>query len=615
MMDGQPASGHGYAVTSEISTRVQMMRAAARQRGGALRPPLLLLGTSERVGSNWISDTLRPVLGQHNEPFRQQLGAAHPLSPLNPDLASLIGGAELSNLGRHWLVSFAAAKYATCRQVVKETNLFFGLPGFLALFPDAPVLVLSRSPLGVASSFIRGGLFSRWGYAARYRQMITMTRGAHGERRRFAALVPDDRPSDLIALARLLALNTVLLAEALAGRDVGHIPYETAVIAPDVALAALAVAVPELEARELLLDQGAQNPEVASTVEDTFATTTAKTGLVAHLDPAQAEQVRAATAASLAAAQDITTAAALAQAAAWLAGDHLYRLEPLPPRPAAAGPVAARPAWPHYAPATTPRYVRRGGLDVRNLLVSNAEYAAFLNALAQAGMPNCHDGTWLLACEMPHERGGRLHHEPATGHWHVSPGYEQHPAYWVTWIGAAAFAARESARLPTRAELIRLTSQTTGASSNAAYRDGDVTAVTEPSRGDSEIHHLAGNLQTWCADGPSASQLDGGPAARWLFGAAWNTPATAAEMQRPRHRHLLGCSRGVGIRLVRDGSQVPAGASELAARLAAWITALEDRSQPLAELDERVIGALGGSQANAGFGPHVAPGAREPGHG
>ena len=136
--------------------------------------------------------------------------------------------------------------------------------------------------------------------------MITMTRDGHGERRRFGALVPDDRPPDLTALTRLQVLNAVLLAEALQHRDPAHIPYETAVIAPDVALATLAETVPELAARQLLLDQGAQNPEAASAVEDTFATTTAKTGLVAHLDPAQTELVRATIAASLAAAQDIT---------------------------------------------------------------------------------------------------------------------------------------------------------------------------------------------------------------------------------------------------------------------------------------------------------------------
>jgi hypothetical protein len=48
--------------------------------------------------------------------------------------------------------------------------------------------------------------------------------------------------------------------------------------------------------------------------------------------------------------------------------------------------------------------------------------------------------------------------------------------------------------------------------------------------------------------------------------------------EQPRSRHLLGSSRGVGIRLVRDGQQ-PAGAAEPARRLRQWITALDDRSR------------------------------------
>ena len=71
-------------IPAEIGARLRAMRETAREHGEVLLPPLLILGTSERVGSNWISDTLRPVLGQHNEPFRQQLAADHPLSPLNP---------------------------------------------------------------------------------------------------------------------------------------------------------------------------------------------------------------------------------------------------------------------------------------------------------------------------------------------------------------------------------------------------------------------------------------------------------------------------------------------------------------------------------------------------
>jgi Sulfatase-modifying factor enzyme 1 len=127
----------------------------------------------------------------------------------------------------------------------------------------------------------------------------------------------------------------------------------------------------------------------------------------------------------------------------WLAGDHLYRLEQSRQR-------QREVARTTLAPATRagPRFVRPGALEVRDTLVSNTEFAAFVNAMSSAGMPNGHGGTRLLACEMPHERGGRLHHDPAADRWGVSPGYEDHPVYWVTWIGAAAFAAWSGARLP-----------------------------------------------------------------------------------------------------------------------------------------------------------------------
>jgi hypothetical protein len=145
----------GDDVLDEIAGRVR----ALRESDSSTLPPLLLLGVMERVGSNWVSDALRPVTGQHNEPFRQQVGPAHPLSALNTGIMSLeAAGPRLGLYGRHWLVAFAAGKYAPIRQVIKETNLFFALPALLTLFPDSLVAVLTRSPLGVASSFARGDL-------------------------------------------------------------------------------------------------------------------------------------------------------------------------------------------------------------------------------------------------------------------------------------------------------------------------------------------------------------------------------------------------------------------------------------------------------------------------
>ena len=586
------------------------MGTAARARGEELLPPLLILGTSERVGSNWISDALRPMLGQHNEPFRQQLAPDHPLSPLSPRLAPVTPhGLPASNsLGWHWLVTFAVSKYGAARQAVKETNLFFALPAVLDLLPGAHVVVLSRSPLGVASSFTRGRLFTRWGYRARYQQMITLTRDRRGPACRFARLVPDDEPPDLVALARLQVLNTVLVAHALQDREVTHISYETAVLAPGEAVAALAMTVPDLARLGVCGRQPADSPPMAVPADDTFTTTSIKTSLTACIGRRDAELVRSAAAASLAAAQTVVPDHVGARAAAWLAGDHLYRLQPDQPRPAA--------AQPRLSGLTQPvgvRYVRRGELEVRNLLVSNREFARFLNVMTEAGMPGNHGGTYLLACEVPHERGGRLHENTATGLWDVSAGFGDHPAYWVTWIGAAAFAAWSGARLPSRHEFLRLTADVTAG--NAGYRVGDATPVREPGRTAAKIHCLLGNVQVWCSDGPDTSDCPDRPVARWLLGVAWNTPDTREEVERPRHRHILGCSRGVGIRLVRDGTQRPVPAGELAARLASWLTSLADRSRPLAEIDEPLVRALDASQADARLGTHIAPRSWEPGHG
>lgn len=568
----------------EIATRLHDQHAAGR----AQVAPLLVLGTSERVGSNWLSDTLGTWWQQHNEPLRQQLDPTHPLSSANPDPVTDLAAVQLSGLGRHGLVTFVVGKYGPVLQVVKETNLFFTTRVLMDLFPDSPVVVASRSPLGVISSFARSGLFNRWRYPARYAQLATVAAGLDAGR--WVPLLPADDPDEATALLRLIVVNTLLVADAVDGRTVVHVPYEQAVHDRTGALSVVG----------RLLGEDLAAPPVAATAaagtDDTFATTTAKTGLVAHLDASTAERIRAGTAGLLETARTIVASHVLTRTATWLDGDHCYALAPAPPPRVNGRQVVLAGSL------VAPRWMSAGLLAWRNLLVTNDEYAAFLNALAAAGLGNTHDGAHLLTVPMPAGRGGRLTVD-GRGEWTVQDGYRDHPVYWVTWIGAACFAAHAGARLPTRTECDALTRGLPLDDANAGYRHGDVTAVVEAGRGDGQVHHPVGNVQVWCTDGPDMpAQV---PVARWLHGTAWNTPATAEQVHRPRHRHLLGASRGVGIRLVRDGGQRPASAMELAEVLRAWLTELDRRERSLAELDGALIDALGALQADVGLGPHV----------
>ena len=110
------------------------------------------------------------------------------------------------------------------------------LPTLLALFPQAPVAVLTRSPLGVASSFTRGDLFQRWAYRGRYQRMVTATRSGH--QARYGVLVPDDDPPDLVALVPVVPGNTLLPVVASAAPVVA--PAAPAAADASVALESLA---------------------------------------------------------------------------------------------------------------------------------------------------------------------------------------------------------------------------------------------------------------------------------------------------------------------------------------------------------------------------------------
>lgn len=548
--------------------------------------PVLALGIFERVGSNWLSDSLRTVMPQHNEPLRQQLGRDHPLSALNPSPAGL--DAELGGLGRHHLACALSDLYGRPRHLVKETNLFFATSTVLGLLPHSPAVILTRAPVGIASSFARGGLWTRWKYGERYQQLARAARTPHWQD--FAPLLPQDDPEAPVALGRLIAVNALLLAHALtpgpAGcrRNCTVVSYEEHVRDSSATLAALARHL----GIELPPSPPARAPGLPATAaESTFATTRHKDTLIAELEPREAELVSHHVATTVGIAERVLDPQTTATASGWLTGDDLYELH----EPARRKRAAARmPQDGQRLPAPGYRPVTR--LSWRNLLVTNLEMAELLNDLHEAGVPNTRGGTNLLVCPMPHERGGRLHFDSGKQRWSVSRGYESHPAYWVTWVGAVARAAWSGARLPTRAEALEATFSAPPPA-NCAYAVGDTSPVAEPGRGSGQVHHLVGNLQIWCDDGPDSTDAE--PIRKYLFGAAWNTPGTKQEIAAVRSRYLLGSSRGVGVRLVRE-PDTPActalGVWEIAHRLNRWVEELDGPTRPLGELDRRLVTAL-----------------------
>ncbi|MFJ8628565.1 SUMF1/EgtB/PvdO family nonheme iron enzyme [Kitasatospora sp. NPDC093550] len=567
--------------------------------------PLLTLGTFERVGSNWCSDTLRPWLPQHNEPFRQQLGAHHPLSPNNRRLPGP-ADADLPGLPAHHLACALADLYDPDRRhMVKETNLWFATGAVTNLLPNSPILVLSRAPLGIASSFARGNLFERWHYASRY-EMLSSAARKSAQWAPWAELLPEDDPEPAAALGRLIALNSLLLSHAVRkdvggiGRPYAHLAYERHVLAPEAVRANLAdyLDIP------LTAKPAPARPQAGARGADTtFATGQHKSELVAELDTRTAALVPHHVAETLARAGNVMEQQVVDNARHWLTGDDLYEVrEPAASVPRPQGGTAQgterRPGPANYRPAV-------GGSTVmwRTHLVSNEEMAELLNILSEAGMDNARDGVNLFVIPMRMQRGGRLHRDP-DGRWRPTPGYEHHPAYWVTWLGAAALAAWHGARLPTRAEVLEAAATVT-AVYNSDYRFGDATSVVEPGREPGDIHHLVGNVQVWCQDGPDAGEAAGLelPLRRHLVGAAWNTPATREAVAEGRSRFLLGASRGVGVRLVRDPSIRAAdeiGAWELATRVGEWVNSLDPTGFPLGYLDRALVNALTSPEAGAG---------------
>ncbi|MGW6605108.1 hypothetical protein [Streptomyces sp. NPDC055036] len=151
-----------------------------------------------------------------------------------------------------------------------------------------------RAPVGTASSFARGRLWGRWRYAERYARVAATARSPRW-RKESGPLLPQDDPEEPVALGRLIAVNALLLARALAPGLAGCracvvVAYEQHVSDRAAVLAGLARH-PEITLPSVAPARPAGAPDAMVSTNTTFATIGHKDRLVAELDRRTAELV------------------------------------------------------------------------------------------------------------------------------------------------------------------------------------------------------------------------------------------------------------------------------------------------------------------------------------
>lgn len=192
--------------------------------------------------------------------------------------------------------------------------------------------------------------------------------------------------------------------------------------------------------------------------------------------------------------------------------------------------------------------------------VTNAEYAAFLNAIGghvgRCGGHDCAD----TEVENP---DSRIFYNYKTRRYEVEAGYENHPVIKVSWYGAKAYCEHHGKRLPTEAEWEKAARGTDGRAypwgdqfevgrANVGGRVGDTMPVGSYPAGASPYgaYDMAGNVWEWVEDwyraypGSHCRSDLFGPKYKVVRGGSWNHPPRDArcscrDIAHPARRILV----------------------------------------------------------------------------
>lgn len=510
---------------------------------GERLPPRILLGQFERVGSTFYLDQLEQTHTVHNEPYKLLIPSEWPIArDYEGKLVSVddfFDDPKIAETQKHWFRNFILSLHYPGDQIVKETNLYAAVPQFLDLFPESDIELLTRNPTGVVSSFKRNGLYERWNYARVAEVVAQQLRAGKAENSDSMLYMLEQGEDWQQKLTWMIGLNAVLLSRFVeADRVAKIVSYEDDII-------------PLAEGIEVTDER---------TADSIFSTNIRKThdDFERRFTPAELCSIREAMedCADYVASEFDTTDRRWFN---YMFARYVEMSLPVdtkvsPNTDSSLGQTSAATeeiplSPPEYRNDTEQRRLVKIGEEVPLLwdhaLITNKQMVAFLQDMLDEGYAP-ENNRLLLLDNMPTTRGGRIVFDSEGRSFKLAEGYDQHPAYWVSWLAAGLFAYRQGMRLPYYSEwekAYQSLDPVPAETANHSYSSDDVVPTGQSDQ--SIPDDFFGNLKIWCADWSNRHAVS-----KKLAGISWKN--RDAETYNPEgERPYLTSSRIIGARLVQ----------------------------------------------------------------
>ena len=540
---------------------------------------LLFLTPSERTGSTWLLRLLysHPEVIAKTEPLRQQLPSSNPVHPFSgkdtdlPEMDVLFSDSQYATQWwKQFKMWFSSEHRVT---VLKETNLFFKYSWLVEQFKDdGKILILNRDVRGIASSFKRGNLHYRWNYQEVFQRVKRSILNHKALLEEYGPLLEIfDQGNEMSVISFLYALNSNEMLKSVKCQTSLYLQYEAIRENPEREVAKI------LSLLDLPI-----TTEVSSAIH--HSNQIRYSGDEGDHDHATSKRSDMDDWRFILTSQDVEDIHNVIDQAFTLLVDLKAGYEKKLYRPYGLDGMNCTKTTPKFSRVgftvsskerllekpvhlcklgrndvisviqdslvTVPDVKR--GFSVSRTMVTNEQFASFLNWLSENGISNVLDDHYLLVnSEMVADRGGRVFKVEECGQYGVLKGYEDHPVNWIYYAGAELFSHWVGGRLISTQEYDELEKHSLKQGcliedgQNTGNQFGDTRAVNYDS---SAIKDLKGNVLTWTATG---SSMDQGFNIRIAKGGAFNAPyrPLGHELIKP----VIFSGRDLGIRIACDG--------------------------------------------------------------